>query len=189
MEPLAAAPPARGTRKGGSAWRAPTPSAAALPPSLLPSPDARERLARPPRTTAGPRAARVPEGAAPLGGKRRGRDYFLDGAASASPRRAAARGLSPARRLHRASSHRRRRRVRSPPLPPHHVPHPGCVTRRETRSRPAWVGARRPARARRPRDQSAALRPEEGTTPCAPLALLATRPGCRGLALLAPPRL
>lgn len=65
--------------------------------------------------------------------------------------------------LHRTSSRGRRRRVPSPPPPPHHVPHPG-LRHRETRSRPAWVGAQRPARARRPRDQSAALRPARDTT-------------------------
>lgn len=49
--------------------------------------------------------------------------------------------------LHRTSSCRRRRRVRSPPpLPPHHVPQPG-LRHRETRSRPAWVGAELPERA------------------------------------------
>lgn len=54
--------------------------------------------------------------------------------------------------------------------PPHHVPHPG-LRHREKRSRPARVSAQRPARERRPRDQSAALRPGQVTT--------SSGPGCR----------
>ncbi|VCW62778.1 unnamed protein product, partial [Gulo gulo] len=59
---------------------------------------------------------------------------------------------------------------------PHHVPHPG-LRHRVKRSRPAWVGAQRPARARRPWDQSAALRPGRDTTPSRPPGRRAPRPG------------
>lgn len=109
-------------------------------------------------------------GAAPLFVERRARDLLprrrLRPAFQRPPPQALCRRLP----LHHTSSSWRWRRVRSPPPPPpppYHVPHPG-LRHPETRSRPAWVGAQRPARARRPQDQSAALRPGRDTTPSRP---------------------
>ncbi|XP_074185279.1 uncharacterized protein LOC141570759 [Rhinolophus sinicus] len=153
MEPLPAAPPARGTSKGGSAPRATTPSGPA--PSLPPrwGPQKNRATPRP-----GPTSSQAPAS-------------FLPAPASCFPapaRPPAAPSLCRRRPLHHTSSSWRWRRVRSPPPPPpYHVPHPG-LRHRETRSQPAWVGAQRPARARRPQDQSAALRPGRDTTPSRP---------------------
>lgn len=195
MEPLPAAPPARGTSKGGSAPRATTPNGP--PPSFPPrwgprrsepgrvpgAPQLRSgRSPSPPRPPAncparpprppGPGAGWVPEGGGPALLSAAPGTYFLAGAcvlrAGAGAcvllpsSRPPLQVLCRRRPLHRTSSRTRRRSVRSP-LPPHHVRHSG-LRHRETRSRPACVGAQRPARARWPRDQSAALRPRRDTT-------------------------
>lgn len=103
--------------------------------------------------------------------ERRARTYFLAGACVLRPAPASCFPAAPARRSESSGAvswgtarpRGRRRRVRLPPQS-HHVRHPG-LRHRETRSRPAGVGAqRRPARARRPRDQGAALRPGRDTT-------------------------
>ncbi|XP_042845173.1 serine/arginine repetitive matrix protein 1-like [Panthera tigris] len=123
---------------------------------------------RPPANRRGLRLARHPRGAAPLFVERRPGTYFLAGVRVLLP--GVRRPLQVLRRRlppHRTSSRRRRRRVPPPPPPPHHVSHPG-LRHRVKRSWPAWVGAQRPARALRPRDQSAALRPARDTTPSGP---------------------
>lgn len=179
MEPLPAAPPAPGTSKGYNPER----------PSPFPSapPRAAEK-----RAWKGPRRPRSPVPAAALPppgrprtagawgwlGTRGGRPRSLlsaDPGPTFSPASASCFGVRRPlpvlrRRLppHRTSSRRRRRRVPPPPPPPpHHVSHPG-LRHRVKRSWPAWVGAQRPARALRPRDQSAALRPGRDTTPSGP---------------------
>lgn len=138
--------------------------AAALPP---PRPPANCRTGLPARRRSG--SAGYLRGAAPLFVERRARDLLprprLRPAfrlPPAAPGPAAPPPPPPPAAAHVLSL--RLRRVPSPPPPPpHHVPHPG-LRHRETRSRPAWVGAQRPARARRPRGQSAALRPARDTT-------------------------
>ncbi|XP_030176082.1 basic proline-rich protein-like [Lynx canadensis] len=165
MEPLPAAPPAPGTSKGYNPER-PSPFPSAPPRSRSgrgPSPS------RPPANRRGLGLARHPRGAAPLFVERRPGTYFLAGVRVLLP--GVRRPLPVLRRRlppHRTSSRRRRRRVPPPPPPPpHHVSHPG-LRHRVKRSWPAWVGAQRPARALRPRDQSAALRPGRDTTPSGP---------------------
>lgn len=145
------------------------PSAPPLPCSgrgPSPSLTARELSGRILPARRGPGPARYLRGAAPLFVERRAQDLLPRRRLRLDSRRPPALQVQLCCRrclsLHRTSSRGRRRRVPSPP-PPHHVPHPG-LRHRETRSRPAWVGAQRPARARRPRDQSAALRPARDTT-------------------------
>ncbi|XP_075388316.1 uncharacterized protein LOC142426576 [Tenrec ecaudatus] len=146
----------------GEAPRGPRP-APALPPARGPG---GVEAARPARGLSGP----------PAGRYLRGRPRSL---LSAQPGTVLPADRRRPRAAPAAPSRWRRRRVRSP-RPPHHVPHPG-LRHRETRSRPAWVGAGRPARARRPRNQSAALRPDADTTPAGRAAAPAAptlRSGC-----------
>lgn len=189
MDPLPAAPPARGIRQGGSAPRATTPSgpAPSLPPHRGPQRSGPGRVpgALQPRVHWGPSPSRSAHrlsgpGSPPAAARGRlgtcgGRPrsllsaapgtHFLAGACVLRPS-----SRPPARRLpvlcrrrplRRTSSRRRRRRVRSPPPPPpHHVPHPR-LRHRETRS-PAGVG-RRPAACRSAPATGPECRPEAGT--------------------------
>lgn len=177
--PAPSLPPRRGPRTSGPRR---VPGAPQSRPGRGPSPSwppANSPAGLPARREPGARS--VSEGAAPLFVERRVWDLLPRRRPRPAFPAPAGHSRSPGRRLppHRTSSRRRRRRVPSPPpppLPPHHVPHPG-LRHRVKRSRPAWVGAQRPARARRPRDQSAALRPGRDTTLSRPLGRRAPRPG------------
>lgn len=160
LQPRVAQPLPFRPRKG------PRSPAAPCPPGPFPLPERPPtgRRGLPARCSPGP--ARYLRGAAPLFVERRARDPLPRGRLRPASQRAPAcrvQVLCRRRPLRRTSSRRRRRRVRSP-APPHHVPHPR-LRHRETRSRPAWVGAQQPVGARRPRDQSAPLRPGPDTTP------------------------
>lgn len=199
MEPLTAAPPARGTdqqRRVGAAGDdperpSPLPSAAAegreeadqeeSPAPRSPVPTAALPLRGRPRTVRpgcprplGPGPARYLRGR-PRCVERRARTYFLAGACVLRPAPASCFPAAPARPP-----------AAPRPAPPAPVaPHVlagsggayggrrcsrttfatrGCVTGRHVPGRRVSAPSGCPARARRPRDQSAALRPGRGTT-------------------------
>lgn len=141
--PFPSAPPEKRARKGPRRLAAPFRPRSwpvpGRPPTVRPSLPAR----------GGPGQARYLRGAAQLFVEHRARDLLPSGRLRPACQRLRPTSQRPPSLqawrhrlpLHRTSPCRRRRRVRSPlPLPPHHVPQPG-LRHRETRSRPAWVGA------------------------------------------------
>lgn len=160
-----------------------------VPGSPQPRPDRSPSPPRPPAhcparlpPSAGPGAGSVPEGAAPLRGAPRpdllprrrlrptsGACVLLPSGARSPTRRSPSRAAGP---CGTARPRGQRRRVRWPPLQSHHVRHPG-LRHRETRSRPAGVGAQRLSRPSAPA-AGPERRPEAGSghdsLPGAPLA-------------------